>query len=191
MKNSKKTCVETKNENISLQNVLETKENANENAKIETDGKERENITQENKNLNKKEEFIRALKFLGFSLSAGIIQIGSFEIMYTLIGWDNWWATYLISITLSVIWNFTFNRKFTFKSANNVPIAMLLVLAYYAVFTPISVFGGQVLENIGWNGTIVTLLMMVLNFVTEFVYDRFVVFRKSINTNSLAKEKQN
>lgn len=191
MKNSKKTCVETKNENISLQNGLETKENANENAKIETDGKERENITQENKNLNKKEEFIRALKFLGFSLSAGIIQIGSFEIMYTLIGWDNWWATYLISITLSVIWNFTFNRKFTFKSANNVPIAMLLVLAYYAVFTPISVFGGQALENIGWNGTIVTLLMMVLNFVTEFVYDRFVVFRKSINTNSLAKEKQN
>ena len=191
MKNSKKTSVETKNENISLQNDLETKENANENAKIKTDGKERENITQENKNLNKKEEFIRALKFLGFSLSAGVIQLGSFEIMYTLIGWNNWWATYLISITLSVIWNFTFNRKFTFKSANNVPIAMLLVLAYYAVFTPISVFGGQALENIGWNGTIVTLLMMVLNFVTEFVYDRYVVFRKSINTNSLAKEKQN
>lgn len=142
------------------------------------------------KKLSRKQELARAIKFLGFSLSAGLIQLGSFEIMYTLIGWNNWWATYLISITLSVIWNFTFNRKFTFKSANNVPIAMLLVLAYYAVFTPASIFGGQALENIGWDGTLVTILMMIINFITEFLYDRFVVFGKSLNTNSLAKKQE-
>lgn len=142
------------------------------------------------KKLSRKQELTRAIKFLGFSLSAGLIQLGSFEIMYTLIGWNNWWATYLISITLSVIWNFTFNRKFTFKSANNVPIAMLLVLAYYAVFTPASIFGGQALENIGWDGTLVTILMMIINFITEFLYDRFVVFGKSLNTNSLAKKQE-
>ncbi len=138
---------------------------------------------------NKKQELIRFFKFLAFSLSAGVIQLGSFEILYHLIGWNNWWATYLISITLSVIWNFTFNRKFTFKSASNVPLAMGLVLIYYAVFIPISTFGGDALEAAGWHETLVTVLMMILNFVTEFFYDRYVVFRNSLNTNNLAKVK--
>lgn len=133
-----------------------------------------------------KEEVFRALKFLGFSISAGVIQIVSFTILYEVIHWL-WWPSYLISIILSVVWNFTFNRKFTFKSANNVPIAMAWTLLYYAAFVPISVFGGNALEDIGWNGTLVTFIMMVINFVTEFLWQRFFVFRKSINTKPLPK----
>lgn len=73
----------------------------------------------------------------------------------------------LYLVALSVIWNFTFNRKFTFKSASNVPLAMTLVFLFYCAFAPASVFGGNALESIGWNGTLVTVLMMAINFVTE------------------------
>ena len=133
-----------------------------------------------------KAEFFRMLKFVGFSISAGVIQIASFEILYHAINWY-WWPSYLISIILSVIWNFTFNRKFTFQSASNVYIAMGWTLLYYVAFIPISVFGGNELENIGWHGTLVTVLMMLLNFVTEFLWQRYFVFRKSINTKPLSK----
>lgn len=133
----------------------------------------------------KKEKFIKsnwwqAIKFTLFSISAGVIQIGVFTILYELIKWDNWWACHLISLALSVVWNFTFNRKYTFKSSNNVPVAMMLVLAYYCVFTPASVFGGQALKDISWNGTLVEALMMIINFVTEFIYQKFVVFNSKI-----------
>ena len=137
----------------------------------------------------KKQEFFRFVKFLLFSISAGVIQFGSFALMTEAFGWDNFWGPHIISVVLSVIWNFTFNRKFTFKSANNVPFAMMLVLAYYVVFTPASAFGGQALENAGWNGLLVEALMMIINFVTEFLYQRYVVFKNSLNTNSLAKRK--
>ena len=133
-----------------------------------------------------KAEILRILKFVGFSISAGVIQIASFEILYHAINWY-WWPSYLISIILSVIWNFTFNRKFTFQSANNIYIAMGWTLLYYVAFIPISVFGGNELENIGWHGTLVTVLMMLLNFVTEFLWQRYFVFRKSINTKPLSK----
>lgn len=153
-----------------------------------------ESVAQKTKENNKgkvkkidKSEVIRILKFVGFSISAGVIQISSFEILYHAVNWNNWWACYLISIVLSVIWNFTFNRKFTFQSANNVYIAMSWTLAYYIVFIPISVFGGDALENIGWHGTLVTVLMMLINFVTEFLWQRFFVFKKSINTKPLSK----
>lgn len=136
---------------------------------------------------SKKAGFLQFVIFALFSLSAGIIQILSFECLYHWIGWNNWWATYLISLTLSVIWNFTFNRKFTFKSSSNVPIAMTLVLLYYVAFTPISVFGGNALEGVGWNGTIVTVIMMLLNFGTEFFFDKYVTFNDKIVT-SIAKK---
>ena len=121
-------------------------------------------------------ELFEFLKFLGFSISAGVIQIVSFEIMFDLIGWKVWWACHLISLALSVVWNFTFNRKFTFKSASNVPLAMSFAFLFYVAFTPASVFGAQALKDIGWNGTLVEALMMVINFVLEFVWDKFVVF---------------
>lgn len=149
---------------------------------VDTTEKQTEN---NDKPLSKKDQIIQFLKFLGFSISAGVIQILSFELLYNWIGWKVWWASYLISIILSVLWNFTFNRKFTFKSASNVPIAMTLVVIYYCVFTPISVFGGDALEGIGWNGTLVTFLMMVINFLTEYVWDRFIVFNEKITNKIL------
>lgn len=135
--------------------------------------------------MTKKEKFIQILKFTLFSISAGIIQIVSFELIalvcrsaFSLTEAQYYWGVYLTSLTLSVLWNFTFNRKFTFKSANNVPIAMLKVLAFYAVFTPLSTWWGDALVNIGWSDTLVLLLTMLINFVTEFIYDDLFVFRK-------------
>lgn len=140
-----------------------------------------------NKQNSKKKDFLQFLIFALFSISAGVIQILSFECLYHWIGWSNWWATYLISLTLSVVWNFTFNRRFTFKSSSNIPVAMILVLIYYCAFTPISVFGGQALENIGWNGTLITAIMMILNFVTEFFFDKYITFNEKI-VNRIAKK---
>ncbi len=160
-----------------------------ENINIDIKKNEDKHVNESNTHLSKKEQFIQFVKFLGFSLSAGVIQLLSFELLYNWIGWKVWWASYLISILLSVIWNFTFNRKFTFKSANNVPIAMLLVLFYYCVFTPISLFGGNALEGIGWNGTLVTFLMMVINFLTEFLWDKFIVFNDNLMNRVLKKNK--
>ncbi len=130
----------------------------------------------------KKQQFLQILKFTGFSISAGAIQLLSFSILYEWTACLPWWPSYLISIILSVIWNFTFNRKFTFKAANNIPLAMTLVLIYYAAFTPASVFGGDALEKL-WGsdfGILVTVLMMVINFVTEFVWDKFIVFNEKV-----------
>ena len=92
---------------------------------------------------------------------------------------------------LSVVWNFTLNRRYTFKSANNVPIAMLKVLIFYAVFTPVSTWLGNYLaESCGWNEYLVTILNMVCNFVLEFLYDRFFVFGKTMDTNDIARREQ-
>ena len=130
----------------------------------------------------RKREIWRAVKFTLFSASAGIIQIGSFTLMNELIGWS-YWVSYLISLVLSVVWNFTLNRRYTFQSAANVPVAMAKVLAYYAVFTPLSTLLEKWLtETVGWNEYLVTAINMVLNFVTEYIYDRLVVFGSSIDT---------
>ena len=131
--------------------------------------------------MNNKKEFIRAVKFLFFSVSAGVIQAGSFALMNEVFQW-NYWVCYLTALVLSVLWNFTLNRKFTFYSANNIPIAMLKVAAFYLVFTPLSTWGGQVLNDLGWNEYIVLAISMITNFVTEFLYDRFVVFGASVDT---------
>ena len=128
-----------------------------------------------------KKELIRTLKFTLFSVSAGIIQILSFTLMNELLKW-NYWVCYLTALLLSIIWNFTLNRKITFKSAANIPVAMLKVLAFYAVFTPLSTWAGEMLTNGGWNEYLVLGLTMVTNFVTEYLYDRFFVFGKSIDT---------
>jgi len=138
----------------------------------------------------KKKEFFRVIKFLLFSISAGVIQMGVYALLSTLTPLPDW-ASYLIALVLSVVWNFTFNRKFTFKSASNVPIAMLLVLAYYAVFTPLStLLEKHLTEVLLWNGFLVTAINMVINFVTEFLYQRFVVFRKSIDTQPEKKKNE-
>ena len=137
------------------------------------------------KNESAKKELTRTLKFVLFSASAGIIQVVSFTLLNELLSLT-YWAAYLISLILSVVWNFTLNRKFTFKSANNIPIAMIKVTVYYLVFTPLSTWWTAALTEpayrIMWNEYLVLVLTMLVNFVTEFLYDRFVVFGKSIDT---------
>lgn len=134
-----------------------------------------------------KKELFRVIKFTLFSISAGVIQIGSFTLFNELAGWD-WWLSYLLSLTLSVLWNFTFNRKFTFQSAANVPVAMLKTLGYYLVFTPTSLWLGNYLTgSLLWNDYIVEILVMLLNFSTEFLFQRFFVFGKSLDTNKKGK----
>lgn len=125
----------------------------------------------------KKESIIQFIKFLLFSISAGVIQIASFSILFSLIHLEEWIA-HLISLVLSVLWNFTFNRKFTFKATNNVEIAMLLVALFYVVFTPLSTLLVDYLTEINWNGYVVEIGSMILNFVLEFLYCKFIVYRK-------------
>ena len=132
-------------------------------------------------------EFWRAVKFTLFSISAGIIQIGSFELFTKAFGWP-YWVSYLTSLVLSVLWNFTFNRRYTFRSDGNVPRAMLLVALFYAVFTPLSTWWGEALTGIGWNEDLVMIGTMLINFVTEFLYQKLVVYRDSTDTNELARK---
>lgn len=130
-----------------------------------------------------KKELLRTVKFVLFSISAGVIQVASFTLMEELMHLPHW-VSYLVSLVLSVLWNFTLNRKFTFCSANNVPLAMLQVALFYLVFTPLSTWWTAVLTGpeMAWNEYLVLAGTMIINFVTEYLYDRFVVFGKSIDT---------
>ncbi len=131
------------------------------------------------------QNFKQVIKFTLFSISAGVIQIGTFSLFDYVIHW-NYWVAYLISLVLSVVWNFTFNRRYTFKSAKNIPLAMSLVFLYYLAFTPLSTWWGHALENAGVEDILVTAFSMIINFVTEFLYQKFVVYRHNENTNDLA-----
>ena len=129
----------------------------------------------------KTQEWVRILKFVLFSASAGIIQFGSFALLNELTTW-RYWPCYLISLILSILWNFTFNRRFTFKSNANFTRAMLLVMAFYAVFTPVTtILGDWLAEDIQWNEYIVQIINMLLNLTLEYIYQRFVVYRNRID----------
>ena len=131
---------------------------------------------------DKKKEFLRTVKFTLFSISAGIIQVVADLLCNEVFGFVAW-VSYLIALVCSVLWNFTLNRKFTFQSASNVPIAMLKVAAYYVVFTPLSTWWTAALtERAGWNEYLVLALTMIANFVTEYLYQRYFVFGDSIDT---------
>lgn len=134
-------------------------------------------------------ETLRAIKFTLFSISAGIIQIVTFTLLNELTALPEH-ISYLIALVLSVLWNFTFNRRYTFQSAGNVPKAMVLVALFYCVFTPVSTWVEKTLVGLGWNEYVVTLINMVCNFVTEYLYDKFVVFRKDTDTNDIAKKQK-
>ena len=126
-------------------------------------------------------EWIRVLKFVLFSASAGIIQMGSFTLLNEFTGW-RYWPCYLISLLLSILWNFTFNRRFTFKSDANITRSMLLVLAFYAVFTPATTILGEWLaESLHWNEYLVTAINMLLNLTLEYLYQRYVVYRNKVD----------
>lgn len=132
-------------------------------------------------------ELVRAAKFTLISISAGLIQIGSFSLFYEIFSWK-YWIAYLISLLLSVLWNFTVNRKITFKSANNVKLAMLQLLGFYAVFTPTSLLLGQWVEGLGVHGLIVEIVTMILNFVLEFLFCRLVIYKDSCDTAQINKK---
>ena len=132
----------------------------------------------------KKKELIRTLKFIGFSASAGVIQVVTFTLMEELLHLEHW-LSYLTALCLSVLWNFTLNRKFTFHSAANVPVAMAKVGLFYLVFTPLSTWWTARLTGpaFGWNEYLVLALTMAVNFLSEYLYQRFFVFGSSIDTD--------
>lgn len=129
----------------------------------------------------KNENLTHMIKFLLFSMSAGIIQAVTFTILYELAHFI-YWPSYLIALILSVVWNFTLNRKFTFKSEANVSVAMTKIAIYYLIFTPLSTWWGDALTNIGWNGYIVLFITMISNLVSEFIVTKYIVYKGQINT---------
>lgn len=145
----------------------------------------------ENKNKNGKTKLtpkqtaVQVVKFVFFSAGAGIIQFVTFTILNEVLKLEYMFC-YLTALVLSVLYNFTFNRKFTFKSATNIPIAMLKVAAFYCVFTPLSTWWGTALTDAGVQEYIVLIGTMLINLVSEYLYCRFVVYRKSMNTNASA-----
>ena len=131
-----------------------------------------------------KRELIRKIKFTLFSISAGLIEIGSFTLLnkFTNLPYA---PCYLIALILSVLWNFTLNREFTFKASNNIIKAMSLVALFYLIFTPTStIIGNYLVENLKWNEFIVTLINMSCNFILEYLYDKYIVFKGSIDTKN-------
>ena len=141
----------------------------------------------------KKDNIIQVIKFVLFSTSAGIIQTVTFTLLTELPPklFDKelpYWACYLPALVLSVVFNFTVNRKFTFKSASNIPVAMLKVAAFYAVFTPVTTILGDMAATRfdAANNPVVDYLIfgvtMLLNLVTEFLYQKYFVFRDAIKT---------
>ena len=168
--------------------------------KQSTDSTEAKPAEAEPKKLSKGKQFLQFLIFTGFSISAGVIQFVSTGILSTWTGWLPYWIAYLIGLVLSVVWNFTFNRKFTFKAANNVPLAMVLVVIYYCAFTPLSTFGADAIVE-AWQSAagehwhdafemVITASMMILNFLTEFLWDKFVVFNAKVTDSILNRFKK-
>lgn len=121
------------------------------------------------------------VKFTLFSISAGVIEVVSFTLLNEMLHLQ-YWPAYLTALVLSVLWNFTLNRRYTFQSAANVPIAMAKVAGFYLVFTPLSTWLGQMAENSGVNEYIVLAVTMIANFVLEFLFCKFVVYRGQENT---------
>ena len=136
--------------------------------------------------MNKK-ELIRKVKFILFSISAGIIEIIFFALLDNVTNWD-YWLSYLIALIISVVWNFTLNRELTFRSTNNIPIAMMKVGLFYLIFTPASTIIGNYLTNNGWNEYLVTGINMLCNFILEYIYDEYYVFKGTIDTKKKRKE---
>ncbi len=129
---------------------------------------------------DQKKQMWQAIKFTLFSISAGVIQIGSFTLLEIFV--KDYWIPYLISLVLSILWNFTLNRRYTFKSAANVPVAMARVFGFYLVFTPVSTYLGNLAEGCGINDFLILIVTMLANFVLEFLFCKFVVYRGKEDT---------
>ncbi|MBR3576109.1 MAG: GtrA family protein [Clostridia bacterium] len=121
------------------------------------------------------------IKFTLFSISAGIIQAGSFALLLEVCHL-RYWISYLVSLVLSIVWNFTFNRRYTFKSAVNIQVAMAKMFGFYAVFTPVSTYLGHMAETAGINDYVVFVVTLLSNFVLEFLFCKLVVYKNQENT---------
>lgn len=128
-----------------------------------------------------KSNILQAIKFTLFSISAGVIQVVSFTLINELLHWP-YWPAYLTALVLSVLWNFTLNRRYTFQSAANVPVAMAKVFGFYLVFTPLSTYLGDLAESNGVNDFVILVVTMLANFVLEFLFCKFIVYRGKENT---------
>lgn len=126
-------------------------------------------------------ELFRTIKYFCIAASAGLIEMGSFT-LFTQLHLGPYWPRYLVALILSVLWNFTLNRKYTFHSNNNVPVAMMKVALYYSIFTPLSTMLGQRLVDLGANDYLVTIVNLLINGITEYLYQRFFVFGASIDS---------
>lgn len=129
------------------------------------------------------------IKFTLFSISAGLIQAVAFTVLNEWVQLP-YWGAYLVALVLSVMWNFTFNRRYTFRSDCNVPRAMMLVFLFYVVFTPLSTWWGDAMNKSGINEYIVLGFTMLVNFAGEYLYQKYVVYRKTIDTNDLAQREK-
>lgn len=131
----------------------------------------------------KKRESLRALKFTLFSISAGVIQIAVTTLLHEVLGLS-YWIAYLIGLVCSVVYNFTVNKKYTFHSAANVPVAMLKLFGFYCVFTPLSTLWVKYFtETLGWNEYLVQGCTMLVNFVTEYLYTRYFIYRNQVDND--------
>ena len=137
-----------------------------------------------------RKELFRAIKFAIVSMSAGIVELGTFTLMNELTNLK-YWPCYLTALIASIIWCYTVNRRYTFKSGKSIPVVLAYAAAFYAVFTPATtILGNYLAETLMWNEYIVTIINMTLNLVTEYLYDTYVVYRNDMDNNSIAKKEQ-
>lgn len=156
----------------------------------------------------------QAIKYFLCAASAGLIQFVTFTIMKTAFdktgvteSMGTMWffqdinkTTFIattIALGLSVLWNFTLNRKFTFKAANNVPLAMGLAFLFYVPFYPFQTWYVGAVENAinnsvgyeaSWGAIIAEGTVMLINGILEFCWQKFVVFRNSGKTEEKTEE---
>ncbi|MBR5459679.1 MAG: GtrA family protein [Clostridia bacterium] len=128
-----------------------------------------------------KKNILQLIKFTLFSASAGIIQVASFALFNEAFHF-NYWLGYIISLVLSIVWNFTLNRRYTFKSAANVPVAMTKIFLFYLVFTPLSTYLGDLAERGGINDYLILAVTMISNFILEYLFCKLFVYKNQENT---------
>lgn len=129
-------------------------------------------------------EYLRVILFVLFSISAAVVEIGSFALLNEFTKWS-YWPCYLIALICSIVWNFTLNRRFTFRSVANIPVAMLKTFGFYLVFTPTTtILGSYLADTLMWNEYLVTGINMALNLVTEYLFQRYLVFNDSLDTKN-------
>jgi len=150
----------------------------------------------DSRELTRVQEIIKFITFLGCEASAALVQAGVFALLFSVIGLKGWSSSYLPALIASVLWSFTANRKFTFKSVSNIPVAMAKVAFYYVIFTPASAWWGDALAAQHWTMSpvlqyyVILIGTMIINFVTEFCVYRFWVYRRSINSSAAGQREQ-